>query len=95
LQNSPLGSSCVLVALIRNYSTSKHLNLSPEKSQILSCDTVVANEQLAKLTRDLATAHFPFALYKKNFMQVVPFIMSLSKAALFPRKLAPAGTSEG
>ena len=27
------------------YSTSKLLNVSPEKSQILSCDTVVANER--------------------------------------------------
>jgi hypothetical protein len=45
LQNSPLEGSCVVVALIENYSTSKPLNLSPEKSQILSCDTVVANER--------------------------------------------------
>ena len=36
-------SSCVVVALIENYSTSEPLNLSPEKSQILSCDTVVEN----------------------------------------------------
>jgi len=45
LQNSPLESSCVVVALIANYSTSKPLKVSPEKSQILSCDTVVANER--------------------------------------------------
>jgi hypothetical protein len=45
LQNSPLESSCVVVALIENYSTSKLLNISPEKSQILSCDAVVANER--------------------------------------------------
>jgi hypothetical protein len=45
LQNSPLESSCVVVALIENYSTSKPLNVSPEKSEILSCDTVVANER--------------------------------------------------
>jgi hypothetical protein len=45
LQNSPLESSCVVVALIRNYSTSKPLKVSPEKSQILSCDTLVANER--------------------------------------------------
>jgi hypothetical protein len=32
-----------------NYSTSKHLKVSPEKSQILSCDTVVANERYAVL----------------------------------------------
>jgi hypothetical protein len=42
LQNSPLDSSRVVVALTENYSTSKPLNVSPEKSQILSCDTVVA-----------------------------------------------------
>jgi len=45
LQNSPLESSRVIVALIENYSTSKPLSVSPEKSQILSCDTVVANER--------------------------------------------------
>jgi hypothetical protein len=45
LQNSPLESSCVVVALIENYSTSKPLKVSPEKSHILSCDTVVANER--------------------------------------------------
>jgi hypothetical protein len=45
LQNSPLESSCVIVALIENHSTSKPLKVSPEKSQILSCDTVVANER--------------------------------------------------
>jgi hypothetical protein len=44
LQNSPLKSSCVVVALIENYSTSKPLKVSPEKSQILSCDALVANE---------------------------------------------------
>jgi hypothetical protein len=45
LQNLLLDSSCVIVALIENYSTSKPLKASPEKSQILSCDTVVANQQ--------------------------------------------------
>jgi len=35
LQNSPLESSCVVVALIENYSTSKPLKVSSEKSQIL------------------------------------------------------------
>jgi len=45
LQNSPLESSCVVVALIENYSSSKSSNVSPEKSQILSCDTVVTNER--------------------------------------------------
>jgi hypothetical protein len=43
-QNSPLESSRVVVALIENYNTSKPLIVSPEKSQILSCDTLVANE---------------------------------------------------
>jgi hypothetical protein len=42
LQNLPLESSCVIVALIENYSTSKPLKVSPEKSHVLSCDTVVA-----------------------------------------------------
>jgi hypothetical protein len=49
LQNSPLESSCVVVALIENYGTSKPLNVSPEKSQILSCDIVVANERYGPL----------------------------------------------
>jgi hypothetical protein len=48
LQNSPLENSCfVVVALIENYSTSESLKTSPEKSQILSCDTLVANERYA------------------------------------------------
>jgi hypothetical protein len=47
LQNSPLEISCVVVALIENYSTSKPLKISPEKSQILNCDTLVANERYA------------------------------------------------
>jgi hypothetical protein len=45
LQNLPLDSSCVVVALTENYSTSKPLKVSPEKSQILSFDIVVANEE--------------------------------------------------
>jgi hypothetical protein len=45
LQNLVLESSCVIAALIENYSTSKPLNVSPEKSQILRCHTVVANER--------------------------------------------------
>jgi hypothetical protein len=45
LQNSPLDSSCVVVALIEKCSTSKPLKGSPEKSQVLSCVTVVANER--------------------------------------------------
>jgi hypothetical protein len=48
LQNSPLESSCVVVALIENYSTSKPLKASPEKSHILRCDTVVANERYGR-----------------------------------------------
>jgi len=47
LQNSPLENSCVVFALIENYSTSKPLKVSPEKSQILSCDNVVRNERYA------------------------------------------------
>jgi hypothetical protein len=42
---SPLESSCIVVALIENYSTSKPLKVSLEKSQILSCGTLVANER--------------------------------------------------
>ena len=38
-------SSCVVVALIENYSTSKSLRFAPEKSQILSCDIFDANER--------------------------------------------------
>jgi hypothetical protein len=45
LQNSPLESGCVIVALVETYSISKPLKVSPEKSQILSRDTVVGNEQ--------------------------------------------------
>jgi hypothetical protein len=45
LQNSALESSCVVVALIKNYSTSNPLKVSPEKLHILSCDPVVANER--------------------------------------------------
>jgi hypothetical protein len=45
LQNSPLESSCVVIALIENYSNSKFLNVSPEKLQILSCDNAVASER--------------------------------------------------
>jgi hypothetical protein len=48
LQNSPLESSSVVVALIENYSTSKPLKVSPEKSQILSCDAAVANARYMK-----------------------------------------------
>jgi len=52
LQNSPLESSCVVVALIENYSTSKPLKVSPEKnSHILSCDSVLASEQYGRLMR--------------------------------------------
>jgi hypothetical protein len=46
LQNPPLESGCVIVALRENYSTSKPLKVSSEKLQILSCDAVVANERL-------------------------------------------------
>jgi len=38
LQNSPLESRCVVVALIENYSFSKSLKVYIKKSQILSCD---------------------------------------------------------
>jgi hypothetical protein len=38
-------SSCVVVALVENYSTSVPLKVAPEKLHIFSCDTVVAKEQ--------------------------------------------------
>jgi hypothetical protein len=47
LQNSPPESICVIVARIALNSTSKSLNVSPEKSQILIDDTVVANGRYA------------------------------------------------
>jgi hypothetical protein len=34
-----LETSSVVIALIENYTTSKPLKVSPEKSQVLSCDT--------------------------------------------------------
>jgi hypothetical protein len=50
LQNSPLESSCVVVALVENYNTSNRLKVSLEKSQILSCDTLFANERYKKIS---------------------------------------------
>ena len=52
MQNSPLESSCVIVALIESYSTSKLLNISPEKSQILSYDTLVPKWAIFHLNRN-------------------------------------------
>jgi len=40
-------------SLIEKYSTSKPLNVSPEKSLILSCDTVVANERYVSSTYNM------------------------------------------
>jgi len=50
----------IIVALIENYSTSKLLKVSPEKSHILSCDTLVANEQYVNSgpTQQLIKEHF-------------------------------------
>jgi hypothetical protein len=45
LQNSPLESSCVVVALTENYSTSEPLKVSPEKSDIFGLGSVVTNER--------------------------------------------------
>jgi len=55
-------SSCIIAALIENYNISKPLNVSPEKSHILCCDTVVANERYA-------TIMFWKVQCKSNFMQ--------------------------
>jgi len=45
LQNSPLESSSVVMALIKDCRILKPLKFSPEKSQILICDNLVANER--------------------------------------------------
>jgi hypothetical protein len=68
LQNSPLESSCVVVALIENYNTSKPLKVSPEKSQILSCDTVVASERylLHLLYKHMSQRHKAFKIGEQN-----------------------------
>jgi hypothetical protein len=50
LQNLPLESSCVVIALLENYSTSKPSNISPEKAQILSCDIVVVVTLLSQMS---------------------------------------------
>ena len=71
-----MGSSCVIVALIENYSTSKPLKGSPEKSQILSCDTVVANEQYVMFTYTAALYSHTVMLYI-NFNQVTCLTLRL------------------
>jgi hypothetical protein len=40
---------------IENYSTSKPLKVCPEKSHILSCDTVVANERYKTVLFNVGT----------------------------------------
>jgi hypothetical protein len=62
LQNSPLESSCVVVAFMENYSTSKLLKFSPEKSHVLSCDSVVANQRYvyARLNLYVIDANYNF-----------------------------------
>jgi hypothetical protein len=57
LQNSPLGSICIVVAFIENYNTLKPLKVSPEKSQILNFDTVVTNERYIFLGRMIFGFH--------------------------------------
>jgi hypothetical protein len=52
-------------ALIENYGTSKPLNFSPEKSQILICDILVANE------RDISLKSYKYDLDKINGALVV------------------------
>jgi hypothetical protein len=68
LQNSPLESSCVVVALIKNYSTSKPLKVSPEKSLILCCDAVVANERhvLHVLYKRMSQRHKALKIGEQN-----------------------------
>jgi hypothetical protein len=77
LQNSPLGSSCVVVALIENYGTSKPLKVSPEKSNILSCDIVVANERYV-----ITLSRFPSYLHSHSFQTVRVFLENKREAAL-------------
>jgi hypothetical protein len=67
LQNSPLESSCVVDALIETYNTSKPLKVYPEKSQILSCDTVVAIERYVYQERKSERTLF----YLENFQCTV------------------------
>jgi hypothetical protein len=70
LQNSLLESSCVIVALIENYSTSKPLKVSPEKSQILSYDTLVTNKRY--IYTHTHTQHF-FNLASDNLaLEITP-----------------------
>jgi hypothetical protein len=47
LQNSPLESSYVVIALTENYNKSKSLKFPPEKLKILSFENPVANERYA------------------------------------------------
>jgi len=81
LQNSPLESSCVVFTPTENYSTSKPLKASLEKSQILSCDTVVANERCvlgtmfavllkSGMNKDAVHNSFKHSLFKKEFMSI-------------------------
>jgi hypothetical protein len=76
LQNPPLENSCVAFALIENYSTSKSLKVSPEKSQIMSSDTL-ANERyvinitiLPSLEQRNPKCNFPPIQFKRVFRRV-------------------------
>jgi hypothetical protein len=53
MQNSPLESSCVVVALIENFNTSKSLKAFPEKSQALSYDAVLLGVRYANGLTDI------------------------------------------
>ena len=71
-----MDSSCVVVALIENYSTSEPLKVCPEKSQILNFDTVVAKERYVrdKLSHDnmsqprLSKPQSGFTLHPEGFI---------------------------
>jgi hypothetical protein len=93
LQNLPLESSCVIVPITENYSTSKLLNVSPEKSHILSCDTVVANERYidTNITNIPVVIHgavmFPTVYYvtiKTCVSELDPKLQMLHKNSLDP-----------
>ena len=57
-----------IVALIENYSTSKPLKVSPEKPQILSCDSVVANERYTETLLRCFWKNSPNLTYKAGKM---------------------------
>ena len=85
MQNSPLESSCVVVALIENYSTSKPLNFSPDKSHILSCDTCRKWAICSSISPNTQKNRDkpPVIQYKKEFYMIASCSVSEIHLALF------------